>query len=393
MLSARLPITLSSSYRLQVRVENESISEGLPVVVDRFSLAMLLGVTPREIGMVMHTAPETTPDGRRIWAYQKNNYYTVFEIPKPQTRWEEEQGIQRVRHIQSPHQPLKKIQRALADKFWSEFPIPPEATAYREGLCIADTALQHAGTQLVICIDLKDFFTSFKEKMIRLFLMERGYPYLVSRTISELCCYRNFLPQGSPCSPVVSNVIAGALIDGKIKQMATRRGFHYSRYADDMIFSARRSGAQSMDNADGVVQDVKRIVEAVGFQIAPKKTKYMRPHKRQTVLGMIVNKAPDHDPSFEGEPFVRISMDMYKRLRAMLHDAATRSITEAATRHGKSPTQFMRYIQGYLGSFMKQCDKRRYYNLIHQWNYIKEKWTHEQAAEERSFEATLPTLL
>jgi hypothetical protein len=391
LVTSSIPVSPSPAG---VSLETSNVPAGLPMVVDWYSLASLIKVQTQQIAHVMHSVPYTDKhSGATKWGFNKNTLYHCFEVPKPQTAWEKANGIQRVRKIQSPQHPLKEIQRGLADHFWSHFPIPDCATAYRDGTCIADTAVQHFGTELVICIDLQDFFTSIKEAMIRRYLLERGYGLKIAKCISELCCFHNFLPQGSPCSPIVSNIIGGELFDGRILEVSARLGFHYTRYADDLIFSAQYPGAETFSNAGNMVQAVTGIVGKHGFLVAAKKTKFMRPPKRQIVLGMIVNRPPAHDPAYNGEPFVRISMPMYKKLRAMLHDAAQNGVTAAAERSNMTPHVFMRYVQGYLGSFMKQCDERRYFNLIQRWEVIKADWRREDSGYKNAENARLPGLL
>ena len=95
-------------------VVDTRISEGAPYVVDRVSLAYLLGVTPRMIGQVMYTYRE----GQK-WLYNKNNFYNTYEINKRQSAKDRAAGIQRMRKIQAPRHPLKAIQRGLASYFWA----------------------------------------------------------------------------------------------------------------------------------------------------------------------------------------------------------------------------------------------------------------------------------
>src|SRR5207253_493823 len=61
----------------------------------------------------------------------------------------------------------------------------------------------------------------------------------VATVIAQIACHENALPQGSPCSPVISNLIAHVL-DTHLVRLASRVGCTYSRYADDLTFSTNK---------------------------------------------------------------------------------------------------------------------------------------------------------
>ena len=374
-------VSLSETYGFYSMVEDTQIPEGLPYLVDRVSLAYLIGVTPRMIGQVIHTYK--TDRGR--WVYSKNHYYNTYEIPKRQTAREKEAGIQRMRKIQAPRHPLKAIQRGLAANFWSAFPIHPAVTSYIPGMSIRDTAIQHASKDVVICVDIQDYFPSIKELMIRKFLEQHGYSALLARTISELCTFRCFLAQGSPCSPVVSNIIGSYLFDDKIQAAAESLGYHYTRYADDLIFSKETDPDLETSDADLLVEKSTQILDRVGFKVASQKTKFMRktsPRIRQRVLGLNVdNKLPPHDPAYgSSEPFIRVSRHTYRQIRSMLHDALTYGVAGAARKRQLSSISFFAKLQSYVKSYLGQCDERRFEKLIDDLELVKALWKTEGGA-------------
>ena len=55
--------------------------------------------------------------------------------------------------------------------------------------------------------------------------------------INDTITLNNILPQGAVTSPVVSNIIFRQL-DIRIQKYCRKLNFHYSRYADDMLFSS-----------------------------------------------------------------------------------------------------------------------------------------------------------
>ncbi|WP_250881306.1 reverse transcriptase domain-containing protein, partial [Escherichia coli] len=47
------------------------------------------------------------------------------------------------------------------------------------------------------------------------------------------------LPQGSPCSPIISELIA-QILDMRLVRLAKKHGVTYTRYADDITFSTNQ---------------------------------------------------------------------------------------------------------------------------------------------------------
>ena len=121
-------------------------------------------------------------------------------------------------------------------------------------------------------------------------------------------------PKGSPCSPVISNLIAHVL-DMHIVQLAAAAGCTYSRYADDLTFStskpdfptdiAYRSEADSNVWLPG--KKLAEIISHCGFAINERKTRMQYRDGRQDVTGLVVNRK------------VNIRHEYRHTVRAMVH--------------------------------------------------------------------------
>jgi hypothetical protein len=111
------------------------------------------------------------------------------------------------------------------------------------------------------------------------------------------------LPQGAPTSPAVTNLICLRL-DRRLSGLAAKLGFTYTRYADDMTFSASGEAARLTGT---LLKAVGEIVAAEGFTVHPDKTRIMRRHRRQEVTGLTVNER------------VGVPRDTLRRFRALLH--------------------------------------------------------------------------
>lgn len=87
-----------------------------------------------------------------------------------------------------------------------------------------------------VCCDMEDFFTNCKEEYLRATLLDAGVAKAYVDGIIRCCAYEGGFPQGSPASPMLTNIIMFNA-DNMIASYSEKNGFVYTRYADDMVFS------------------------------------------------------------------------------------------------------------------------------------------------------------
>lgn len=123
--------------------------------------------------------------------------------------------------------------------------------------------------------------------------------------IAQIACHEDVLPQGSPCSPVISNIV-GHLLDIRLVRFAKTHKCTYSRYADDITFSTNAKSFPSDVAAPIVGSDhewtagtalVNEIYKA-GFLINPTKTRMQYRGSRQVTTGLLVNEKPNILPEY-----------------------------------------------------------------------------------------------
>jgi RNA-directed DNA polymerase len=165
-------------------------------------LAALLHYTPSGLAFVLY---KTDPAAR----------YRTFEIPK---------AAGGTRTIQAPNQPLKLLQKRLADFFYGclseiESHTPERrrvSHAFYKKRSIVTNAAPHCGCRYVLNVDLKDFFGTINFGRVRgFFISDQNFRLneKVATVIAQIACHENALPQGAPCSPIISNLI-GHILDG-----------------------------------------------------------------------------------------------------------------------------------------------------------------------------------
>ena len=155
-----------------------------------------------------------------------------------------------LRQINAPCPELKLLQRRLSDllqncmeEINSKGNLGNQlAHGFSRGRSIVSNAVKHRRRRYVFNIDLENFFGTVNFGRVRGFFIKAAHFMLhpsVATVLAQIACHDNGLPQGSPCSPVISNLI-GHLLDLRLCKLATRYGCTYSRYADDITFSTNK---------------------------------------------------------------------------------------------------------------------------------------------------------
>lgn len=166
---------------------------------------------------------------------------------------------------------------------------------------IITNAMMHLNQKNVLNIDLEDFFGSFNFGRVRGFFIKNKNFKLqpnIATVIAQIACYDNKLPQGSPCSPVITNLITHSL-DIRLASLAKKYSCTYSRYADDITFSTRKSffphQIMRQEGNDEYIasKKLRTDIKRAGFSINDKKTRIQYKDSRQDVTGLIVNKKPN----------------------------------------------------------------------------------------------------
>jgi retron-type reverse transcriptase len=222
---------------------------------------------------------------------------------------------------------------------------------------ILSNALPHVNKGVVINQDLKNFFPSITYTRIKGVFKSMGYSEQVAVIFGLLCSEpkildvsllgenyfaqhgERFLPQGSPCSPAITNIICKKM-DYRLDGLATKYGFSYSRYVDDITFSGDTS---QFSKITALLKYSKKIVRSENFTLHPDKLRIMKRHQRQEVTGVIVNEKPN------------INKSSLKRFRALIYQIEKDGI-EGKTWNGG--LNVLAEIDGYA-NFIYQIDKEK----------------------------------
>lgn len=228
-----------------------------------------------------------------IRAQERSTLYETFHIPKKSG------GLRR---IDAPKPELMNALRNLKTIFEEDFHAlyHTSAFAYVKNRCTVDAVKRHQknNSKWFGKLDLHDFFGSTTlDYVIKMFSMVFPFSEIVKfpngeaelRKALDLAFLNGGLPQGTPLSPLITNVMM-IPVDYKIANAFRdfdKQRFIYTRYADDFIISSK---------VDFDVHRVEKLVVdtlhefGAPFTINESKTRYGSSAGRNWNLGVMLNK-------------------------------------------------------------------------------------------------------
>ena len=301
----------------------------IPPITSISGLASTLKLHPDDLGWL--TAFGQAEHYLHQWREKrKSGHWRLLEVPKPL---------------------LKQAQRQILRQILDEIPPHESATGFRRGSSIRDYVSPHTNQQLLVRMDLEDFFPSIGAARIMRLFMTAGYPETIASLLTRLTTHaapidviaskpltfaqRNrlcspHLPQGASTSPALANLSAFRL-DCRLAGLAKAAGASYTRYADDLLFSGKADFAQRarrfVDNVGGIVIDE-------GFQLNHRKTRLQNRGSRQAAAGIVINDAPN------------IARPEFDRLKAILTNCIRHG---PATQNRDHHPDFRAFLGGKVG--------------------------------------------
>lgn len=193
------------------------------------------------------------------------------------------------RVLKAPDPLLKYVQKNLLHHVLEGLSLSDRAAAYHKkgdggALCgTVENASAHRNKPLVLKLDIENFFGNITFPMVLHHVFSvRYFPPAVGNLLASLCCCGEYLPQGAPTSPAVSNLVMKPF-DEHMEKWCRCREIVYSRYCDDLTFSGCFDPGETMKKTEG-------FLGVMGFELNRKKTRILSKASRQTVTGLVVNE-------------------------------------------------------------------------------------------------------
>lgn len=259
----------------------------------------LLGYTPKGMSYI-------------LYKLEDNKKYRIFEVPK-------KTGGMRI--IKAPEKRLSLLQKRPAElldecvdelisenkKYWHV------SHGFQKRRTIVSNAEVHRRCRFVFNVDIEDFFGTINFGRVRgFFIKDKSFSLnpTIATFIAQIACHDNALPQGSACSPIISNLI-GNILDMRLITLARDAHCTYTRYADDLTFSTNKKSFPTdiaVSERGAIWKVGKKLrgeIERTGFKLNDHKTRMSLRESRQTVTGLVVNIKPN------------INKDHYRNVRSM----------------------------------------------------------------------------
>ena len=293
------------------------------------------------------------------------------------------------RHIHAVTGDLFRVQQFINLELLQKMRPHPASYAFHADGGIRKCASVHCGARWLFQYDLENFFHALSESDAYGVFIKVGYRPLLAFELARLCtttrlpthlkhhllpkrlmastkAYQFYvertgatgvLPQGAPTSPMLSNLAAFDL-DEKLTAFADLHGFVYTRYADDLTFSAGGELPERMSIGD-IHRAVVGIIRKCSFRENTKKTRVAGPGSKKVVLGLLVDG-----------PVPRLSRETYKRIDRHLHAAQKYGLVAVAA-HEKfdSAIGFHNHLAGLI-AFVKDVDAARWQEFHKQFSEI-----------------------
>ena len=242
------------------------------------------------------------------------------------------------------------LQYWVMKKILSKFEIHAAAKAYCHGLSIVDNARPHTRGKFLLKMDFKDFFPSLKARDFRVFL-KRSKLALDAAEIEALCRILFWMPKGThdlclsigaPTSPMLSNILM-MKFDRRISAFCAAHNAAYTRYADDLTFSADRS--RTLQLVEKAVLNFSRRSVSPALAVNQDKTVRVSRKDSRRVTGLVLTNDRKVSLGREGK----------RRIRAQMHYFVTDRLE---TEQILQLQGMLAYVHSVEPSFMRRLSKK-----------------------------------
>ena len=241
--------------------------------------------------------------------------YNQFRIPK---------RTHGFRTINAPEPQLKEDMKKIANALENYLDIQSHdsAWAYIKGRDVVKAMTEHTANESrwFLKLDLHDFFGSCNPEFIveRLSMLYPFALYLSNEKVktalnklAKFATLNNGLPQGTPLSPILTNLIMISIdyhINKAIYNLTKdesiyKQKYIYTRYADDILISAKHSFEY-----EKVIAKIQEILNDTPLTINEEKTRYASNSGRNWNLGVMYNKDNKITVGYKRKNHIKVSV-------------------------------------------------------------------------------------
>ncbi|MEX5594776.1 reverse transcriptase domain-containing protein [Pseudomonas orientalis] len=221
------------------------------------------------------------------------------------------------RTVYSPNRTLKSYLTFLSRILFGRLPVAEDIVySYRKGVNVVNAVEKHARNKYFVQTDIKNFFQSINRQQIKQTIEDSEHTCPISdlneslERILDIVTIDGVLPPGYPTSPAISNACLYKF-DQELASVCKEEKIIYSRYADDLIFSA-----DAISVTESIIPKATKILDEVfmgHLKINESKTKVTLPGQKIRILGVSI--LPNGKVTIDGKLKKNIETCIYYFLR------------------------------------------------------------------------------
>lgn len=225
----------------------------------------IIGISQKELDNLI----EDIDNNYREWVEPK-----IDKNGNPKTY---KDGTVKKRVIRPSKTRLKIIQKVIKDRILNQIELPANIHGGVRGKSNITNAKAHQGNKYLFETDLQDFYPSIKSNRVHDTFIKLGFNKQFAFYITRLTTWKGELPQGTPTSTHISNLIF-LEIDYRLIDFCKNNNITYTRYIDDLTFSSQMDFQNS-------ISEILEIVKQGGLKLSYRKTNYA---SSQSITGIEV---------------------------------------------------------------------------------------------------------
>jgi hypothetical protein len=209
-------------------------------------------------------------------------HYTPYEIPKKSGK---------PRSILIPSLHLKTLQKRINREIFAHVQYPDYLFGGIEGKDYVRNAHVHAGSHVLISLDVKDFYPSITfDHVKRIYQHFLNFDPLVSELLARLTTFNNAVPQGACTSSHLANLVLHD-VEYHLAQYCATAKLTYTRLLDDICISSK--AALSKEKVTKLIEKVSTMLGDKGLKLKHPKTRVSsksNPKELMEVTGLWINR-------------------------------------------------------------------------------------------------------
>lgn len=242
------------------------------------------------------------------------------------------------RTIYKPSKKLKEFHAFLSGFLLEYLPVNQSVSfAYRKGATLLQAVTPHTSGRAFYQTDLERFFDSITSDRVRSVLERAATPAsdLAKHIdhILNLLTINGKLPIGYSTSPMLSNACLLGF-DERMTSISKERQWTYTRYADDIIVSAK--DRQTIEDVSEVIKSCLAVELGAGFTLNPSKTKLTTIGRKVKLLGLVILPngaiAIDRDIRHKIESWLHFYVSDRSRLARIFEEEQSEGMEEGLQR-------------------------------------------------------------